>query len=298
MSLLILTAAIPLSVAMFLCCWYCYKRYKRTSSQIHPSLDPHTTEGTQSKGSTSSLSEISSRASRALNNSGRQVDALVQAEEGNISETHTSLYSEAITVSQSESEGEELSWLPTKLYVFSKIPGFHSFIAQRVIPGFEGQRQQRYQFAVLLLIPERDLNNIHSMNFQPQDNNQQPLVNNAYHYWPSPTHYRNYVAARPQGTLHSEITLLQELPHLWEAFVANYRVIPSYVILYSWMMPCPDCTERICQTFQNTNTSVIVAYTIDWKEIPDDDNEKSRNRLQASGIKVEKVKYDPYLPPA
>ena len=183
---------------------------------------------------------------------------------------------------------------------------FHSFIARRVIPGFEGQRQQGDQFAVLLLIPESDLNNINLMSLQPLDNNQQPLVNKANCYCPNRQRYRNYVAARPrlncQGTaVHSEITLLQELPHLWEAFVRSYGYTPSYVILYSWMMPCPYCTERICQTLQNTayeNTSVIVAYTIDWKKISVAENKKSRDTLQAAGIKVEQVRYDSHLPPA
>ena len=102
--------------------------------------------------------------------------------------------------------------------------------------------------------------------------------------------------------MHSERTLLQELPHLWKAFVDRYSCIPRLVILYSWMMPCPECTEKICQTAQDTkpgkNTSVIIAYTIDWIAIPYDDNEKSRHQLQAAGIIVEKVAYDSVLPPA
>ena len=180
---------------------------------------------------------------------------------------------------------------------------FQNFIAQRVIPGFEGQRQQGYQFAVLLLVPESDLNNINFVSLQPLDNNQQPLVNSAHCYCPNRGRYRNYVSARPRLTcqgsvVHSEITLLQELPHLWEAFVASYGHAPCYIILYSWMMPCPYCTERICQTLQNTmyeNTSVIIAYTIDWKKVPFAENKRSRDILHAAGIKVEQVRYDSRL---
>ena len=182
----------------------------------------------------------------------------------------------------------------------------HRFIEHRVIPGFEGQRQQRYQFAVLLLIPESDLNNINLVSLQPQDINQQPLVDNANCYCPNRTCYRNYVAARPHLNhkgiaVHSEETLLQELPHLWAAFVASYGFIPSFIILYSWMMPCPHCTEQICRTLQDPkyeNTSVIIAYTIDWKKCSDVENEESRDKLQAAGIKVEQVEYSSYLPPA
>ena len=350
MSLLI-SAAVLLSIVTFVCGCCCCCCYWCKAPKISPTLH-HTTEEPPSNGSASSLSERSGRASRTLSNSDTHVDALAQAEEGNINEphisvwgqhptteeippngsasslsersgrasrthnsdthvdalaqaeegrTHITLYSEDLANSLSESEQEEVSWFPAQLHTYRTIPGFQNFIAQRVIPGFEGQRRQRYQFAVLLLVPESALNNINLMSLQPNDYyNQQPLVNNINASSPNRQHYRNYVAARPEGGRHSEVTLLEELPHLWKAFVASYHVIPSYIILYSWMMPCPECTERLCrdQTLQNTNASVIVAYTIDWKEVSYDDNERSRLTLQAAGINVEEVKYDPYLAPA
>ena len=178
---------------------------------------------------------------------------------------------------------------------------FRSFVQHRVIPGFAGQRQEYHdQFAVLLLIPESELNSINHVIFQPHCSNQHPFVNNANFYYPNRSCYGNYVAARP-GQVHSEITLLEELPHLWKAFQDRYRGVPSYIILYSWLMPCPDCTQEICWTLQGTrfeNTPVIVAYTTDWIEYSRVENQKSRDKLQAAEIHVEHVKYQEDLPPA
>ena len=177
----------------------------------------------------------------------------------------------------------------------------HVFIADRIIPAFQHQRQRGYQFAVLLLIPESDVHNINNLShwLWPMDNiHGLPLVNSANRYCPNRQLYRNYVSARPQGALHSEDTLLDELPYLRDAFENHYGSVPSCIILYSWMMPCPYCTMRICQTFQDINIPVIVAYTIDWPKISADDNERSRNQLRAAGIRVERINYGRRLLPA
>jgi hypothetical protein len=36
---------------------------------------------------------------------------------------------------------------------------------------------------------------------------------------------------------------------------------------------------------------VIIAYTIDWLEISDEDNEKGKDQLRAAGFRVERVNY-------
>ena len=304
-------AAALRSVVSFLCCYCC----TATSSQIYPSVDPHTTVNLPSKGSTSSLSEISSRTSRALSNSGRQVDALVQAEEGNISETHTSqsddptlennlLHDHEPTpevIFQPESESEELSLFPTKL---------HEFINLQVIPGFERQRQTgRVQFAVLLLVTERSLDDINHFVFEPHDSNGQPLVNNTQPYWPNYRCLGNYMVARPrnpnrrdiaqgQHTTHSEILLLQQLPILLRSFGTQEL---AHVILYSWFMPCPDCTAKIISdlhfgSLRNTSASVMVIYTTDWYKISQPENEASRTRLTEAGIAVQQIMCHKTLP--
>ena len=59
-------------------------------------------------------------------------------------------------------------------YLYQRLPNhFHRFISDRVVPGFEHQRQQRYpyQIAVLLLISEKVGHDINRVNFQPQDIN-------------------------------------------------------------------------------------------------------------------------------
>ena len=184
---------------------------------------------------------------------------------------------------------------------------FHSFIEDTIIPGFEAQRQhvQGCQFAVILLFGEGDLNHVA---LHPLGDNEQPLVNNTNPYSPNRGRYGNYVVARPHQyaedhhITHSEIILLQELPHLWEAFEANHGTTPVYVLLYTWLMPCPDCTEHILQTFlqqsRYKNTSMIIAYTADWEMVSEAGNDESRHRLWEAGIIVERVEYSRKLPPA
>lgn len=195
------------------------------------------------------------------------------------------------------SDGKQPSAANNNLRIIGILLALHGFIGSGIIPAFQYQRHpERYQFAVLLLIPESaDINNLHRW-LWPLNLNGRPLVDNRYCCNPNRFHYRNYVSARPYKICrdfvqHAEDTLLQELPNLWDAFVNHYSSNPCCIILYSWMMPCPDCTELICQMFQNTSTPVIVAYTIDWKRFSLAENEESRRKLRAAGIEVEKVKY-------
>ena len=261
-----------------------------------------TTEETPSNGSASSLSEISSRASRTLRNS---VDVLARAEEGNITCISVWGHSDDTTVKNNLFHGHE----PTTKEIFQSESRFptklHEFINLRVIPGFKRQRETgRVQFAVLLLVSESNLEDINRFEFEPRDCNGQPLVNNAQPYWPNRHHLGNYLVARPrhpnkhdiaQGrhTTHSEILLLQQLPNLLYSFGSQE---PAHIILYSWFMPCPDCTERIINELQFKNRSVMVIYSQDWFRISQSENEASRAKLTGAGITVQQITYHQALP--
>ena len=146
---------------------------------------------------------------------------------------------------------------------------FNRFII-RVIMDFERQADnQHQQFAVLLFIGEPNLDKIGDTQFVPQDQHGNPVVDNAYRYQPHRTRYGNYVVARPGQGLHAEVTLLQELEHLWDAYISQNHQPPSRIILYSWLLPCLTCTNGILEKVPNMQyrgTPVMIAYTTTWRK--------------------------------
>ena len=74
---------------------------------------------------------------------------------------------------------------------------------------------------------------------------------------------------------------------------------PRQIILYSWIMPCKDCTQKIIQTFRQSpfnSTSVIIAYTIEYYKETDRQAIVNRKQLETHGFYVRHVKVDYTLP--
>ena len=174
-----------------------------------------------------------------------------------------------------------------------------------LIDKFNGQRQVGDQFAVLVLSSGRD--NIERMRFSPCDHSNNPLVDSHHALYPLQDRYENYIAARPDRVLskfgyrsvHAEEMILTEFDSLFSAYRRVEGCDPTYIVLYSWMMPCSDCTSAIIvQSNKHLNSQIVVVYTIDWTEISEQENDDNRVRLRAAGIKVQRVKYDRKLPPA
>ena len=174
-----------------------------------------------------------------------------------------------------------------------------------MIPDFKGQRKAgRTQFAVLLLVAESSLDDINNcFMFEPHDVNGNPLVNNAQPYWPNRRRWGNYLVSHPRRrrrrTTHSEMILLQELPNL---LLSSRSQQPAHIILYSWLMPCPDCTAAIIRELLfgslRNMASVVVVYTTDWFKISQTKNEASRANLAEAGITVKQIQYHKTLPHA
>lgn len=174
-----------------------------------------------------------------------------------------------------------------------------------LIDKFNGQRQVGDQFAVLVLSSGR--NNVGRMRFRPCDHSNNPLVDSHHALYPLQDQYENYIAARPDRVLskfgyrsvHAEELILTEFDSLFSAYRRVEGCDPTYIVLYSWMMPCSHCTSAIIvQSNNHLNSQIIVVYTIDWTEISEQENDNNRARLRAAGIKVQRVKYNRKLPPA
>ena len=165
------------------------------------------------------------------------------------------------------------------------------FVQERVIPYFHRQRQERDQFAVLIV--NTSSSSIKRIKYKPSSwwpqSWGQPTTNSNTPTHPQEAQISNYVVARPDNGNHAERFLLNNLNTL----MINAR--PHLILLYSWMMPCPRCTTAIERSLGNM-VNVVVVYTVDWKEISYDENEGNRRRLREAGIRVIRAAYDTRLP--
>ena len=198
---------------------------------------------------------------------------------------------------------------------------FYSFIRSQVITPFQWQRKEGRHFAVLFLVGEKDLKQIWRTEFSPKDHSGNVLVDNGSHIFPQRGHYKNYIAARPSMSLssgddiHTEPVLLQELPQLWGIYMKGSQLnssknsnlhlknchlrekYPSYIVLYSWLFPCSNCTDVIISTmtqYPYNLAEVIVAYTKPWwREAKH--TEKNKRRMEERGLRVVKVYYPKWM---
>ncbi len=174
-----------------------------------------------------------------------------------------------------------------------------TFVQTTIIPNFNEQRIRGDQFAVLILL-DCDLKDITSTILSPQ----YPMVDRKYPYYPHPQKQNNYLVARPDmqwyGTTHAEVMLIDNFDSLWRAYLWSHSGRePQHILLYSWIMPCKNCTKRIC-SLQPLSCKITVVYTIDCRkgegrdQIQTEENTKILNR---AGVKVYKVGYPDELPP-
>ncbi len=174
-----------------------------------------------------------------------------------------------------------------------------SFVQKTIIPKFSKQRIRGDQFAALILL-DCDLKDITSTILSPHD----PMVNRKYPYYPHPQKQNNYLVARPDmqsyGTTHAEVILINNFDSLWNAYLWSHSDRePQHVLLYSWIMPCKNCTKRIC-SLQPLSCKITVVYTIDCRKGEGRDQmqtEENTETLNRAGVQVSQVGYPYELPP-
>lgn len=182
-------------------------------------------------------------------------------------------------------------------------PEFFRFIEGVIIERFNDQRENNYQFAVVLLTPH-ELISIRKTKIQPLEHkelNQDRYTDSKLPFFPPGSEvFSNYIVARPHERKHAEEILLDNFAVLWKKFNEYYTEVeencgkPRYIILYSWLMPCSTCVKAIIDTLSHYNSArVIVAYTLDW--FLEQNNERNRAVLKSKGITVQKVPYNKFL---
>ena len=183
---------------------------------------------------------------------------------------------------------------------------FQDFITDIIIPSFKEQRSTANQFAVVVLLSEKDFYNILGTTFVPSDGGQ-PLLDNYYASMPqNATHYGNYIVARPtSSSWHSEEEIFgnhnSPFSQLWTAYMRHNGSPPKCVLLYTWNLPCSRCTDVIIRSLNNSMyrcTSVIVAHTTYWQRELGGQCIRNEEKFTKENITVEQVRYPEFIPPA
>ena len=177
---------------------------------------------------------------------------------------------------------------------------FQDFIIDIIIPSFKEQRSTGNQFAVVVLLSEKDFNNIFSATFVPS-NDGRPLVDNYFVSMPhNAIDYGNYIAARPiSNSWHSEEEIFGKyssinspFSQLWTAYMRHNGSPPKCILLYSWNLPCSRCTDVIIRSLNNDTyscTSVIVAHTMCWQRESEDGHRRNKENFVKENITVVQV---------
>ena len=69
------------------------------------------------------------------------------------------------------------------------------------------------------------------------------------------------------------------------------------IVLYTWLLPCKECANKIIQAFEQLTKQVLLVYTSRMQNVLDDEEEQIRDSLEAAGIVVRREEYGEYLPP-
>ena len=134
------------------------------------------------------------------------------------------------------------------------------------------------------------------MEFQAPGHTTQ-LVDKMYSYFPR-HNLKNYLVARPDKGHHCEKIFLNQEDQLWDAYTEDHPTGPKCIILYSWLLPCSECTSEILtyHTYIHPAVKLIVVFTSGCY-LDESENLKNIARMQESGIDVHKVSYSRCLPP-
>ena len=162
------------------------------------------------------------------------------------------------------------------------------FTARHVIQRFKKQ-SEKTQFAVLLLLSEEKTRNNH-IHYRSNLHGK-PVVDSSKPYMPTSNDFDNYIVARPaeKGTQHAEQVIFQHFKELWQAYYERYKHVPASIYLYSWLMPCTECTGKVIDMQTEKELPVTVVYT--GKNFNENATTQKENRdlLKEKGISVYRV---------
>ena len=157
---------------------------------------------------------------------------------------------------------------------------------QNIVKIFKDQRIRGYQFAVLILSPERQVTMKQAPFCIMTDKT-------------SPTHppnstLRDFIVARPiRRKQHAEELLLERFDELLDRNASNCQSI----VLYTWFVPCEGCTRKIIRMLgQFTETyCVTVVYSSKMNDMSEELEKRNTSKLEAAHITVIRKRYMKHL---
>ena len=173
---------------------------------------------------------------------------------------------------------------------------FAEFIKEEVISRFISHRDDSHQqFAVLVFSPF-ELPNISQTIIEAAKelDSEWKVFTSPDKYYPAGRNFTNFIVARPNGPAHAEEIIFDygDLNNLCEERCIQQPI--RTLLLYSWLMPCSKCTERIIEENGSLNGGrrMVVVYTKDWIEEEYNQRIRNRNSLRNNGIRVMRVDYN------
>ena len=178
-----------------------------------------------------------------------------------------------------------------------------SFIKEKIIYPLSRKRQ----FGVLYLSSEGDIESIPEEDLELYPKYYSWLYDAEERIPVHQRYYNNYLLARlskkkelseftgKKHQIHVEEKLLTEFPELLEAYMSRFVAFPNHVILYTWLSPCPVCTNQIVDCFGCLPASITksVVYSANYRKygtVTLKENEDLRQTLTDADINVIHVK--------
>ena len=171
-------------------------------------------------------------------------------------------------------------------------------VQDRLVPDFQNGGlvlQGKTQFAVAILQPGTQWMKFLYKPSKNGDGKKPVITTTSSLSPPDSSTYDNYLAARPNNGVHSEIQILDRLDSLYNAYKAKHNGRPpKALLLYSWIVPCTGCTDKIIakltsEPFKSIQTKVV-AYTTCGTYVPGCNVNETKNKFKNTGIDLIRIK--------
>ena len=178
----------------------------------------------------------------------------------------------------------------------------HEFV-EHIILSFKRQRKRdKYQFAVLLLLPYRTIPR--NLILQTRTGVVSPMdevTNRNAPTFPPHDDRCNFITARPDGLTHAEALLMPCVASLMTNYRAQKMPECDTILLFTWFFPCDNCKQKILRTLQSYTRDhrvILVYIKILYDSMDKGQVSKSTREFKQAGIEVIKETYDDFMLPA
>ena len=184
----------------------------------------------------------------------------------------------------------------------ANLPQLH-ILVQNIVQKFAPQRQGGYEFGVLFLSSEEDFETHPDVEFFAATS--QDPTDSSLPTFPPDLSICNYVTARPDqrgtNTIHAEEQLMDKLDLLMTQYKSSDLPVCKSIVLYTWLLPCSQCTQRIIATlvsyFLEDRYRVILIYTSKMRDVSAEEARRIVGDLRMAGITVIQEVYDERVRP-